>query len=281
MITPQFTFDERLIAGSDFTNAAWAKTNITITPAFAVAPDGTNTAQKVAATATAVALMNQTCLAAGKASGKPYSIYVKIGTGAAVANAFILRNGTTATNIQSCTVNFTTGAVLTGNATMVSVGNGWWKLTLTPTAGQVSDGDDLLCYVGFVGGAQTAGDFLLAWGGSLRSSLLPTYPAVQRPLAQEMEATRQDSITSSGIKQSITERTDFFFTLSFPFVPAADIATWKTFMTWALPGGFFTYYPDSTDPTTHTDYTMEETLWAPKRAIFGHAAFQFSMRQVV
>jgi len=117
--------------------------------------------------------------------------------------------------------------------------------------------------------------------GSGNVTLTPTYPPTGKPLASEMEATRHDSITSSGIKQSIVERIDNFVTLNFPFVPLADIAAWTAFMQWALAGGVFTYTPDSTVPAVNAQYTLEDTSWNPKRATIGHATFSFRMRQYV
>jgi hypothetical protein len=112
------------------------------------------------------------------------------------------------------------------------------------------------------------------------SSFIPTYPPTQKPLASELEATRHDSLTTSGIKQSISERVDSFLTLKFTSVPAADITAWSSFMAWALAGNTFTYFPDSTLGAS-TDYTLEDTSWLPPKVFFGHTAFTFRMRQVV
>jgi hypothetical protein len=117
--------------------------------------------------------------------------------------------------------------------------------------------------------------------GSGTVNFTPTYPPINKPLSDELEASRHDSITTSGVKQSITDRVDSFITIEFSFVPQADIAAWKAFFAWTLPGGRFTYYPDATVSGTHTDYTIEEASWVPKRTVFGHTGFKFRMRQWV
>jgi hypothetical protein len=286
MIVPLFTFDEGLLNGSDFSQASWVKTNITLTINATTAPDGTVTADKLLATASVATSVAQTVNGAGKASGKQFVIFAKQGSAATDGNKFTLRNVTTATNLLDCTVNFGTGVVtmVTGPAANVTMfaypggGGGWWRIVLDSTGLALSDGDNLQVFTGFNGAVETLNEFVFVWSGSLRSVLEPTYPAFQKPMAPQQNVVRHDSITSSGIKQSVVERREKFLPLNWPFVPQADIAEWTTFMNWALDGQVFTYYPDSTDPTTHTDYSLEDTNWLPKRAAFGHGTHSINMR---
>jgi hypothetical protein len=113
------------------------------------------------------------------------------------------------------------------------------------------------------------------------TTLLFTYPPVNKPGADILEAQRTDTITSSGKKQTVNLRTDTFKTLENPNVPFADLAGWQAFMAWALPGGVFTYYPDASDAATHDDWTLEDTKWTPVRAYPGFSRFTFTMRKVV
>jgi len=165
-----------LTYSSDWTNAAWSKTNITVTAAATASPDGTVNAQKLAATATAVAnnLSGSIVVAATSAT---YSIYVKQGTSATIANTFALRNITTATTLILGTLNYATGVwTYSTGSTGVSVsnaGNGWWRLQITATTG-ITSGDSLSVYVGFAGGAATAGDFLYAYGAQLEAGAFAT-----------------------------------------------------------------------------------------------------------
>lgn len=170
-----------LTYSEDWTNAAWSKTNITVTAAATTSPDGTADAQKLEATATAATSII-TPSATVAATAATFSVYVKQGTGATTANIFTLRNVTSATNLISGSLNYSTGAfTYTAGSTGVTVtnaGNGWWRVTMTATSG-ITSGDTIRGYVGFDGGSQTAGDHLFAWGaqleaGSYATSYIPT-----------------------------------------------------------------------------------------------------------
>jgi hypothetical protein len=102
--------------------------------------------------------------------------------------------------------------------------------------------------------------------GSART-LLFTYPSVKKPgVAIPLEADREDSITTSGKKQSVTWNTAEFRTLQMDWVPASDIAAWQLFMRYAVKGGTFRYFPDRDVPGTYVDYTLEDTGWSPQYA---------------
>ena len=168
---------------ADFTNAAWGKANITATGDAATAPDGTATADKLEVTATGVGTVGSRSITSVAGTTAAYSIYVKQGTGATVANGFALRNSTTSTNLISGTLNYTTGVwtYTTGSTgvTVQNAGNGWWRLTLAASSG-ITSGDTLTVYYGYVGGTSvTAGDHFFIWGAQLEvgpfaSSYIPT-----------------------------------------------------------------------------------------------------------
>jgi hypothetical protein len=99
-----------------------------------------------------------------------------------------------------------------------------------------------------------------------------TYPPVQKPGTDDEEATRHDSITCSGLKQSVWERTDEFKILQMDYVPMADLPDWKDFIKYALTGGEFKYFVDSTEPDW-VMYTLEDTEFRPK--------FSLKLRKVV
>ena len=161
---------------ADFTNAVWAKTNITVTAAAAVSPDGTSNAQKIEATASAGTTFTGPATAVA-ATSATFSVYVKQGTGATTANAFLLRNSTTATNLIAGTLNYSTGVwtYSTGSTgvTVTNAGNGWWRVQIAASSG-ITSGNSLIAYVGFTGGAQTAGNHLFAWGAQLEAGAFPT-----------------------------------------------------------------------------------------------------------
>lgn len=108
----------------------------------------------------------------------------------------------------------------------------------------------------------------------------PANPAVKKTPTQvaPLVAMRHDSVTTSGIKQSVLERIDEFFELSFEDVPESDLVNWKAFMSFALTGGQFTYYPDATDVFTYYDYTLENTDWRPRWKSWKNYAFTMTLR---
>jgi|SRR5579862_571888 len=116
---------------------------------------------------------------------------------------------------------------------------------------------------------------------------VPTYPPTDKEpgvsaldfQGGELQAERHDSIASVGYIQMVTERIDTFLNLTFPFVPASDMANWVPFMQFALAGGVFNYYLDSTLPD-FTEYTMESTDWKTKRVAPGIFSFTLKLRQL-
>lgn len=107
----------------------------------------------------------------------------------------------------------------------------------------------------------------------MEHTLAFTYPPVQKPgeygtgliiddyLDRQVE--RQDSITSSGVKQAIYERTDKFMSIQMDFIPQADLPNWVAFADFALAGGEFNFYPDA-DLSEHALFSLEDLSWQPK-----------------
>lgn len=115
-------------------------------------------------------------------------------------------------------------------------------------------------------------------GGDI--TLSPTYPPVNKEPVNALEAVRHDSITTSGIQQSVTERVDQVQHLEFKTVPQSDLAAWAAFMKWAVAGGLFYYYPDGT-LTGNNGFLLIDTGWSPKRVFFQTYSFNIAMRQVL
>lgn len=106
----------------------------------------------------------------------------------------------------------------------------------------------------------------------------PTYPPMGKQPLDCLSATRHDSITSSGIKQSVLERIDDVMTLTFSWVPQSDLASWKAFMLYALAGGVFAYRPNAADNTVWGDYTLDSQDWTPKRVALFTFSFELQCR---
>ena len=114
--------------------------------------------------------------------------------------------------------------------------------------------------------------------GSGDVEFTPTYPPIGKQLNDGLAATRHDSFTSSGIKQSVLERIDDVMTLNFPFVPQSDLAAWKSFMEYALAGGVFAYRPNAADDTVWYEYTLDSMDWTPKFVCPGTFSFSLQCR---
>ena len=161
-----------LLYSQDWNTAAWSKPSVTVTNNSITAPDGTLTGNKLLTSgATTI-----TQASSSTATSQTFSVYVKLGSSATAANNFIVRNSTTAVNLLGVAINYTTGAIVytvgSSGASVVAVGNGWWRLTLSVTSG-ITIGNTLIVYTGFTGGGVN-GDFLYAWGAQLEAGAFAT-----------------------------------------------------------------------------------------------------------
>jgi hypothetical protein len=103
----------------------------------------------------------------------------------------------------------------------------------------------------------------------------------RRVPAYEYEAVRHDNISSAGIREAILERIDTFLEFEMEWVAiGADVAAWNAFMSYALQGGQFQYYPDATQPG-YTNYWLEDTNWKAGYKAPGQYTFRLKFRQVV
>jgi hypothetical protein len=107
-----------------------------------------------------------------------------------------------------------------------------------------------------------------------------TYPPTG-VAAYNSVATRHDNVSSAGVRESILERVDAFLELEMNTVlSGADAANWNSFMQYALLGGQFSYYPDSSQ-AAFTNYWLEQTSWLASYARPGQLKFKLKFRQVV
>jgi len=130
-----------VLYSQDFTNAAWTKTDTTVTAASGTAPDGTNTATLLTQGSAGTAEVWQSfTITAGNTL--TYSRYVK--PGSARWYMMQVRNGGSTsfayawfdlTNGVVGSTSSTGGFATISGSTMTAVGNGWFRLTFTVMIG--------------------------------------------------------------------------------------------------------------------------------------------------
>lgn len=111
-------------------------------------------------------------------------------------------------------------------------------------------------------------------------SFTPIYPPVNKEPVPAREADRVDSITTSGIQQTVVKRVDNVLTLDFATVPQSDLTGWQAFIDWAVSGNVFDYHPDSTSAVNNNYYLMDSS-WAPQKIGFQLFKFVLRIRQAI
>lgn len=213
-----------MIPHTDLSHALWSKTaSLAVAQEFGY--DSQNTAYSITTTTTAaVQFSTSTTQLVARTTGQhTFAVRVRQGSGATDANAFVIRNNTTASDLLSIAVNYTTGAITyvvgASGATMTALADGWWLLRMTVSAG-ISIGDALKCYLCFAGASQTAGKYAYVQYPSLfigavklplrRMSGVPAHPLVG---GRAKIVYAGDSITQGG--------------------GTATSQTWRSYTTWA------------------------------------------------
>ena len=117
----------------DFSNVIWVKSNSTIAPNAIVSPDGTTNASKLVESATtAQHYISETITAS--AVSHTFSVFAKAGERSFVVLEFNSNGGGYAWfNLSTGAVENTGGGVSTGNCTITSVGNGWYRCSINQT----------------------------------------------------------------------------------------------------------------------------------------------------
>ncbi len=158
-------------------NPAWILTNLSVTPNATVAPDGTSNADKITrvATVTTEASATQTRIAVAAGTPLTMSCYAKAGTAGAFLDLRLIYvdptppSSVVAFDLTNGIIAFT-GSSYTGKASIVAVGNGWYRCSITgsavasPAANRADIGVTTSS-IGGLGGA--AGDFIYVWGAQL------------------------------------------------------------------------------------------------------------------
>jgi hypothetical protein len=151
---------------SDFSNAAWTKTALNLTPNIIVAPDGTLTGSKISSSSGTwtSGLISTGSLSVASSS---ISVYAK------AAEAPIIQIATYNYGNFQCYFDLTTG-VSNGTAgftrTMTDVGNGWWRCTVSGTL--TAGGNFIFIPMAVNSGLNPApiGQGIYIWGAQLENS---------------------------------------------------------------------------------------------------------------
>lgn len=116
--------------------------------------------------------------------------------------------------------------------------------------------------------------------GSTSATLIFQRPPTKVP-AYSAAAVRHDNVASSGVRESIVERVDNFLDLDMEWVGSnADVQSWAQFMSYALQGGVFAYFPDSSQ-AVFVNYWLEDTNWTAAYKAPGQYSFHLKFRLVV
>jgi hypothetical protein len=106
-----------------------------------------------------------------------------------------------------------------------------------------------------------------------------TYPDIQKPMIDLLDAVRHDSITSSGLRQTVTERVDTLKDVTLENIPWADLPNLAAFLNYAIAGGSFQYYPDAAASAYQT-WELVDTKFDPKFNVRGLSKCTLKLRRV-
>jgi hypothetical protein len=208
LVEPQRT--NLLLRSEEFESAAWGKVTASVTANTTTAPDGTLNADLLTPNAVTFGLIQQTANITANVPNT-FSVYAKYNG----ISSFQLQTRDNANNANFAIVNFdiltgvvlmapsTSGAYSNASATIESVGNGWYRLSLTSTSNisvtsrfrLVSDLSDGI-----------NGYFI--WGAQLEAG---AYPTSYIPTTSASVTRNADVISKTGISSLIgqTEGTIF------------------------------------------------------------------------
>ena len=232
-----------LTYSQDFTNAVYSKIRSSITANTTTAPDGTTTASKIVEDTTNNTHIIRRSFTTVVNTTYPLSCFVK-----SAGNS--RRTGFGATQSGSDIFDIDNGTIITnasGNATMVSFGNGWYRISTTFTATATTTNIDLRIQsnsatdAGNLQGDGTSGYFI--WGfqaevGTSASTYLPTTDSasvgltgVIRGVGGTTAATASSGgpitigNTSTTLAVNITATQDYIYLASLTGVAASGTAS--------------------------------------------------------
>jgi hypothetical protein len=203
-----------LVRSEEFDNAAWTKGNSSITANTIVAPDGTLTADKlVEDTSSATHYARRSTSPTINTNPITFSVYVKaaerIYVGLAIQEATTFtRQSNVNFNLGSGTANTVNsiGGAGSASATIIPVGNGWYRCTLTTTLGGTDTNALSWIYVSTSSGFNYTGDGtsgIYIWGAQLEVGSAVT-PYIQSPSVFTSRASSGTYVGGNGLIQTAT-----------------------------------------------------------------------------
>lgn len=180
------------VYSEDLSNAAWSKTNATITTNAEIAPDGNSTANKFdAGTATGEHHVNDVnTTVAG--TNYTFSIFVKSGNEDTI-RVFMYRSGTPFTTIAALRINLNTQAIIENVNTagtenkVENYGNGWYRISISGQALTTGTVVRVQAYESGLGTFTGNNQYFYLWGAQLEEG---SYATSYIPRLDTVTATR-------------------------------------------------------------------------------------------
>jgi hypothetical protein len=166
-----------LVRSAEFTDASWAKTNVTASDGQA-APDGTTNADGIFETATTGIHETRQSVSIAATATHTYSVFLKA-NGRNFATVYVRETANSGATYVSVVVDLSNGSISgspVGTATVTSVGNGWYRVAVSASI----DAGTRFAQIRLREDASTtsyAGDItkgILAWGAQLEAGAFPT-----------------------------------------------------------------------------------------------------------
>jgi hypothetical protein len=218
-----------LTYSEDFSNAAWTKTDLTVIANAITSPDGTTNAQKIVPNTTnGTHYIDQ--FVTISSVDYTYTIYAKKGEyNYLYVNAYSNSSRRTWFDLNSGTVSLNTSPNI---ATIESVGNGWYRCTITNTSsgttGAFQFGADpnngtINANPSFSGDG-TSGIYV--WGAQIEAS---SYPTSYIPTTSASATRVADECSKTGISSLIGQTEGVLF-VDFVFTAYDGSAKWIAFL---------------------------------------------------